>query len=78
MQSISRGERLVLTSVFYIDDVLKVLSKLNLYVQGVRTITAGFKVKLNTAVVWKRKRGNEGGSHLHFFKISLSTYREVL
>ncbi len=32
----------------------------------------GFKTKLNTlfdiAVVWKRKRGNEGGSRLHILQ----------
>ncbi len=29
-------------------------------------------------MVWKRKRGNEGGRRLHFSKIFLSTHREVL
>ncbi len=42
----------------------------------------GFKTKLNTlfdiVVVWKRKRGDEGGSRLHFCKILLSTHRDVL
>ncbi len=41
-----------------------------------------FKTKLNTffdiALIWKRKRGNEGGSRLHFCKIFLSTRREAL
>ncbi len=64
------------------DDVFELLSKLNAYVQGVRLIPVGFKTKLNTlfdiAVGWKRKRGFEGGSHLHFSKIFLSTHREVL
>ncbi len=52
------------------DDVFELLSKQNVYVKGVRLIPVGFKTKLNTffdiAVVWKRKRGNEGGSRLHF------------
>ncbi len=43
-------------------DVFELLSKLNVYVQGVRLIPVGFQTKLNTffdiAVVWKRKRGN--------------------
>ncbi len=47
---------------FCMDDVFELLSKLNLYVQGVRLIPVGFQTKLNTffdiAVVWKRKRGN--------------------
>ncbi len=64
------------------DDVFELLSKLNVYVQGVRLIPVGFKTKLHTrfdiAVVWKRKRGNEGGSRLHFSKKFLSTHREVL
>ncbi len=64
------------------DDVFELLSKLNVYVQGVRLLPVGFKIKLNTlfdiAVVWKRKRGNEGGNRLHFCKILLSTDREVL
>ncbi len=70
------------TSVFCMDDVFELLSKLNVYVQGVRLIPVGFKTKLNIlfdiAVVWKRKRGNEGGSRLHFSKIFLSIHREVL
>ncbi len=41
------------------DDVFEVFSKLNVYVQGVRTIHVSFKIKLNTffdiAVVCKRK-----------------------
>ncbi len=65
-----------------LDDVFELLSKLNVYVQGVRLRPVGFQTKLNTffdiAVVWKRKRGNEGGSRLHFCKIFLSTHREVL
>ncbi len=64
------------------DDVFELLSKLNEYVQGVRLIPMGFKTKLNTffdiAAVRKRKRGNEGGSRLHFCKMFVSTYREVL
>ncbi len=64
------------------DDVFELLSKLNVYVQGVRLIPVGFQTKLNPffdkAMVWKRKRGNEGGSRLHFCKIFLSTHREVL
>ncbi len=54
------------------DDVFELLSKLNVHVQGVRLIPVGFQTKLNTffdmAVVWKRKRGNEGGSRLHFLQ----------
>ncbi len=64
------------------DDVFELISKQNVYVQGVRLIPVGFKTKLNTlfdiAVVFKRKRGNEVGIRLHFFKILLSTHREVL
>ncbi len=64
------------------DDVFELLSKQNVYVLGVRLIPGGFKTKLNTLfdidVVWMRKRGNEGGSRLHFCKILLSTHREVL
>ncbi len=64
------------------DDVFELFSKQNVYVQGVRLILEVFKTKLNTlfdlAVVWKRKRGNEGGSRLHFSTIFLSTHREVL
>ncbi len=56
------------TSVFYMVDVFEVLNKLNVYVQGVRTIPVGFKAQpfifFDAAVVWKRKRGNEGGSYL--------------
>ncbi len=70
------------TSFFCMDDVFELLSKQNVYVQGVRLMLVGFKTKLNTlfdiAVVWKRKRGNEGGSRLQFSKIFLSTHREVL
>ncbi len=71
------------TSAFCMDDVFELLSKLNVYVQGVRLIPVGFQTTLNTfffdtAMVWKRKRGNEGGSLLHFSKIFLSTHREVL
>ncbi len=36
------------TSVFCMDDVFEVLSKLNVYVQGVRLIPVGFQTKLNT------------------------------
>ncbi len=65
------------TSVFCMDDVFELLSKLNVYVQGVRLIPVGFQTKLNTlfdiAVVWKRKRRNEGWSRLHFAR-----YSEVL
>ncbi len=47
------------TSVFCMDDVFELLSKLNLYVQGVRLIPVGLKTKLNTlfdiAAVRKRK-----------------------
>ncbi len=50
------------------DDVFELLSNLNVYVQGVRPIPVGFQTKLHTffdiAVVWKRKRGNDGGSRL--------------
>ncbi len=64
------------------DDVFQLLSKLNVYVQGVRLIPVSFQTKLNTfidiAIVWKRKRGHEGGSRFHFSKIFLSTHREVL
>ncbi len=64
------------------DDIFELLSKQNVYVQGVRLIPVGFQTKLNTffdmALVWKRKRGNEGGSRLHFCKILLSIRREVL
>ncbi len=64
------------------DDVFELISKLNVYVQGVGLIPAGFQTKLNTffdiAVVWKRKRGNEGGSRLHCSKIFLSIHREAL
>ncbi len=64
------------------DDVFELLSKQNVYVQGVRLIPVGFQTQLNTffdiAGVWKRKRGNEGGSRLHFCKILPSTHREVL
>ncbi len=64
------------------DDVFELLSKLNVYLQGVRLVPVGFQAKLNTffiiAVAWKRKRGNEGGSRLHFCKLFLSTHREVL
>ncbi len=64
------------------DDVFELLGKLNVYVQGVRLIPVGFQTKLNIffdiALVWKRKRGNEGGSRLHFFKLFLSTQQEVL
>ncbi len=53
------------TLVFCMDDVFELLSKLNVYVQGVRLIPVSFKTKLNTlfdkAVVWKRKRGNDEG-----------------
>ncbi len=73
-------------AAFYMDDAFEVLSKLNVYVYGVRTIPAipnnNNNTKLNTffgiALVWKRKRGNEKGSRLHFCKIFLSAYREVL
>ncbi len=62
------------------DDVSELLSKLNVYVQGVRLIPVGFQTKLNIffdiAVV--KKRGNEDGSRLHFCKLFLSTHREVL
>ncbi len=64
------------------DDVLELLGKLNVYVQGVRLIPVGFQTKLSIffdiAVVWFKKRGNEGGSRLHFCKIFLSTHWEVL
>ncbi len=64
------------------DDVFELLSKLNMYVQGVRLITVGFKTKLNTffdiAVVRKRKRGNEGGSRFAFWKILKCKYREII
>ncbi len=70
------------TSVFCMVDVLELLSKLNVYVQGVRLIPVGFKTKLSTffdkAAARKRKRGNEAGSRLQFCKIFPSTYREVL
>ncbi len=49
------------TMVFYMNDVFEVLSKLNVYVHGVRTIPMGFKTKLNTffAKPWfGRKKGN--------------------
>ncbi len=36
------------TSVFFKDNVFKVLSKLDAYVQGVRSIQVGFKMQLNT------------------------------
>ncbi len=64
------------------DDAFELLSKQNVYVQGVRLIPVGFQTKLNTffdiAMVWKRKQGNEGGIRLHFSKIFLSIHREVL
>ncbi len=70
------------TSVFCMVDVFELLSKLHVYVQGVRLISVCFKTKLNTffdiAAVRNRKRGNEGGSRLQFCKIFPSTYREVL
>ncbi len=59
------------TSVFCMDDIFELLGKLN--VQGVRLIPVGFQTKLITffdiAIVWKRKRRNEGGSRLNFSKI---------
>ncbi len=46
-------------SVFCMDDAFELLSKLNVYVQGVRLIPVGFTTKLNTlfdiATVRKRK-----------------------
>ncbi len=47
------------TSFFCMDDVFELLSRQNMYVQGVRLIPVGFKTKLNTlfdiAAVQKRK-----------------------
>ncbi len=43
------------TSVFYMDDVFEVLSKLNVHVQGVRTICVGFKTKLK--IFFRHSRG---------------------
>ncbi len=63
------------------DDVFELLSKLNVYVQGVRLIPVGFQTKLNTffhSRGLEGKQGNEGGSRSHFCKIFLSTHREVL
>ncbi len=48
------------TLIFYIYEVFEVLSKLDVYVQGVRTIPEGFKIKLNTVLTkWWSGRENE-------------------
>ncbi len=53
------------TSIFNIDDVFEAISKLNVYVQEVRTITAVVKTNINTffdkAVACKKKEGMREG-----------------
>ncbi len=41
------------TSVFYMDDVFKVLRKLDVYAKGFRTMPVGSKTKLNSGLAFK-------------------------